>query len=141
MDKQQINQICRQKIEEILDKNFGLIAQYETLEHLDEMYPKDKPEKLFEEFKAFLQSLLDEIKPNSGTNLDDYLNSHVFSVLSAQKFKDNIELYHTKAHEITLFEKLTDTNKNDVTNYKFALYKYTETVLHAMKEDFVYDLV
>lgn len=139
MDKQQANETCRLKILEILDKNFGILAQDETIEELDRLYPKDLPEKLIAEFKSYLQSILNMMTVNN-VNIDTLLNAHGFSLASAQKYKDEYELYYDKAHEITLFEKLTNTNENDVIKYKYALYKYTEVVLYSMKQDFIYDV-
>lgn len=139
MDKQEINQLCRLKIQELLDKNFGIIAQDETIEQLDEKYPIDLPETLITEFKAFLQTIIDKLIPNK-KGLDTYLNTHSFSLLSGEKYKVEYETYYKKAHEITIYEKVTNSNSNDIAKYKYALYKYVETVLFSIKEDFVYDL-
>lgn len=139
MDNQIINQKCRLKIEEILDKYFGIIAQDETIEQLDEKYPINLPELLIAEYKAFLQTIINEEK-GIQVSIDSLLNAHIFSLVSADKYKQEYELYHKKAHDITFFEKITNTNQNDVMKYKYALYKYTETILYSMKDDFMFDL-
>lgn len=139
MNKQQINVMCRQKIEEILDQNFGILAQDESLDQLSVKYPKDLPERLISDFRNYLQSILDA-NPNNQTKIDELINAHTVTIASAQKYKDEYELYYGKALEVTLFEKLTNTNKNDVAKYKYALYKYTETILYSMKDDFIFDL-
>lgn len=138
----QIEQACREKEQELLEKHFGNLiheAVVEKPETIGEYTPK-VPLKVEQEYVEFLKQLWDEVAPSNlkGTPL----------VLEEQKLReivtsDDIELVahaYKNATRRTLRERITKTNHKDVRDYKALLKEYTRELLETARLDFMEEI-
>lgn len=133
---------CDQKKAELIRKYFGnlvLEAAHAMPETIDEVkYPITLPAQIETEYRAFLAELLQEIAPEK--SIDTILNKHQFSVTFTEDDREQLEKAYKDAKIITIWEKITRSNHEDVTYYKGLLKAYTEELLSWMEIDFVEDV-
>ncbi|MCQ2329241.1 MAG: hypothetical protein MJZ93_01620 [Paludibacteraceae bacterium] len=140
--KDTIQTRCDSKREELIDKYFGNLV-YEAAhlqpEVIDESrYSMELPAKVEAEYRSFLGELLAEVAPDK--NLDAILDKHHLSVTFTEDDRQQLEAAYHDAKIITLWEKLTKSNHDDVTYYKGLLKSYTEELLKWMEIDFIEDV-
>ena len=125
MTNEQIENLCKEKEQELLKKYFGKLVEEASKERPEEIgeYTKDLPLKIEAEYRTFLEELWKEYAPKElkGTPL----------VLDEQKLRrlmtdDDRELIE-EAHK-------------DVTYYKGLLKEYTRELLLVMREDFLEEI-
>lgn len=142
MNKDTIQLRCEQKRAELLDTYFGNIvheAAHEMPETIDESrYSMDLPAKIEAEYRSFLKCLLAEVSPDK--DIDAILDKHHLSVTFTEDDRQQLEEAYRDAKIITVWEKLTKSNHEDVTYYKGLLKEYTEELLKWMEIDFVEDV-
>lgn len=142
MDKDTIQSRCDQKRVELLDRYFGNIvheAAHEMPETVDESrYSMELPAKIETEYRSFLKDLLAEVAPDK--DIDVILDKRYWSVTFTENDRQQLEKAYKDAKIITVWEKLTKSNHEDVTYYKGLLKEYTEELLRWMEIDFMEDM-
>lgn len=133
---------CDQKKAELLDKYFGNIV-YEAVhtmpETIDESrYSMELPAKIEAEYRLFLGELLAEVAPEK--NLDEILDKRHLSITFTEDDREQLEAAYKDAEIITLWEKITKSNHEDVAYYKGLLKEYTKELLKWMEIDFLEDV-
>lgn len=144
MNKEQIIVACRDKREELLDKYFGTLvheAAYVMPEQIDEFrYPLTLSDQVIAEYFDFLQHLLSEIHPDDKFKLDDVMNKKALAISLMTDDRTQLEDAYSDAKIITLREKISKSNHEDVTYYKGLLKAYTEELLKWAEVDFLEDV-
>ena len=142
MNKDTIQLRCDQKRAELLDMYFGNIVQeaaHEMPETVDESrYSMELPAKVEAEYRSFLKDLLVEVAPDK--DIDVILDKRYWSVTFTEDDRQQLEKAYKDAKIITVWEKLTKSNHEDVTYYKGLLKEYTEELLKWMEIDFMEDM-
>lgn len=140
--KETIQKKCDAKREELLNKYFGNIvreAAHDKPETLDEnRYSIELPAKIEAEYRSFLGELLAEVAPDK--NIDIILDKHYLSDTFTEENRKQLEEAYKDAKIVTVWEKLTKSNHEDVTYYKGLLKEYTEELLKWMEIDFMEDM-
>lgn len=125
---------CKEKEQELLDKYFPNGAGYSKSETIGE-YTKDLPLKIESEFREYLAELWNEY---SETPL--VLEENKLRWLMTEDDREAVDAAYDDAKRITLWERITKTNHEDVTYYKGLLFKYTKDLLMIMHHDFLEEI-
>lgn len=134
---------CRKKAEELLEKYFPNFIQDAALmrpEKLGVEYNDELPYKVETEFRDWLSVLWKEIAPDRKESFDEIMNLHLSMKMVDASYAPFLDEARKDAEKITLWEKITKTNHEDVTYYKGVLKQYTEELLDTMIKDFIGDL-
>lgn len=111
-------------------------------EEIDEQkYSIELPQRVAYEYFEFLNGILKELYPNDEKDITIILDKAKLALDCLKNDKDQLESAYRDAKIITLWEKITKTNHEDVTYYKGLLKVYTEEILKWMGIDFVEDIV
>lgn len=144
MTKEQIRNICADKRRELIDKYFGNLAYeaaYEKPEEIDESrYSLELPRQIGHEYYDFMKLLLDEICPGNHKKLGEIMNKKALVLSYTADDKLQLDEAYKEAKIVTLWEKITKSNHEDVTYYKGLLKSYTEELLDWMQVDFIEDV-
>lgn len=129
--------LCREKEQELLDKYFGNLTMEAAIERPETIgvYTKDLPFKIEAEFREYLVELW---KQYSDTPL--VLEEQKLRKLMTDDDREGIEEAYKDAKRITLWERITKSNHEDVTYYKGLLYEYTKDLLMVMRHDFLEEI-
>lgn len=142
MKKDTIQLRCDEKRAELLDRYFGNIVQeaaHDMPETVDESrYSMELPAHVEAEYRSFLKDLLAEVAPDK--DIDTILDKRYWSVTFTEDDRQQLEKAYKDAKIITVWEKLTKSNHEDVTYYKGLLKEYTEELLKWMEIDFMEDI-
>lgn len=139
MTFKQIEDSCKNKEQELLKKYFGNIvieAATERPETIGE-YTKDLPLKIEAEYRSFLEDLLGQSISSKSSNNPPVFNNKLLHKILTENDRENIEDAYKNATEQTLWERITNTNHEDVTYYKGLLQEYTKELLILVREDFL----
>lgn len=134
---------CHKKAQELLDKYFphfieeAASARPETLE---ETYNNELPEKVAEEFRSWLAGFWGEVRQDGQGSFDEVMNLKRSIEMTKASYVPYLDGARKEAQDVTFWEKLTQTNHEDVTYYKGLLKQYTEELLKVMIEDLVGDI-
>lgn len=121
----------------MLHKYFGDLAagasteRYQTVDEL----PKDLPIKIEAEYKEFLEDLW---KNYSDAPL--VLEEQKLRSLMTEDDREGIEKAYKDAKRVTLWEKITKSNHEDVIHYRGLLIEYTKDLLLVMRHDFLEEI-
>lgn len=126
--------LCRQKEQELLDKYFPNSPGRAESETIGE-YTKDLPMKIEAEFREYLERLW---KGYSDEPL--VLEEQKLRELMTDDDREAIDAAHKDATRITLWERITRSNHEDVTHYKGLLREYTKDLLLVMRHDFLEEI-
>lgn len=126
--------LCREKEQELLDRYFHGGVAPTRMETIGE-YTKDLPLKIEAEFHDFLVGLWKEY---SDTPLE--LEEQNLRRLMTEDDREGIENAYKNATRITLWERITNTNNEDVAHYVGLLYEYTKELLMVMRIDFLEEI-
>jgi len=144
MDKKQEIEIrCRRKADELLEKYFPNFIQDAAVtrpETLDSQYNDALPEQVAEEFRGWLASLWEEVRGEDPRSFDEIMNLQNSIRITREGYALDLEQAGKEARTVTLWEKITQSNHEDVTYYKGLLKQYTEELLVVMVKDFVGDV-
>lgn len=135
--EQNIEALCRNKEQELLDKYFGNItneAVKDKPENIGE-YTKDLPLRIEDEYRDFLKELW---KNYSDKPL--VLEEQKLRLLLTEGIRERLKEAHKEAAYISIWERITRSNHEDVTNYKGILYEYTKELLTIMRIDFLEEI-
>lgn len=143
MDIKTIKGMCSEKREALLAKYYGNIiheAVHDMPETIDEgKYSLEMPAKVELEYRVFLENLLQDIDPEKNINV--ILDKHHLSTTFTEDDREQLEEAYKDAKLITIWERITKSNHEDVTHYKGLLKAYTEELLKWMEIDFMEDIV
>lgn len=129
-----VGKLCRNKEQELLDKYFPKSGGDVMSQTIGE-YTKDLPLRIEAEFKDFLTGLW---KEHSGAPL--VLEEQKLRELVTKNDREAIDAAYKDAKRITLWERITKTNHEDVNHYKGLLYQYTKELLTVMRLDFLEEI-
>ena len=142
MDSNEIINLCKAKEQELLDKYFGNFVHEAAIDKPETIgeYTKDLPLKIEAEYRAFLEGLWEQHAPSElqGTTL--VLEEHKLRKLMTDDDREGIDAAYKDASTITLWEKITKSNHEDVTFYKGLLHEYTKELLMIMRIDLLEEI-
>lgn len=142
MDKDFIEKICKEKVNQLLDSYFGNLVK-EASEVRPETigeYTKDLPIQIEAKYREFLEDLWKEQAPEALKGTPLVLEEQKLRKLMTADDRELIDEAHKDATEQTLWERITKTNHKDVTYYKGLLQEYTRDLLMVMREDFLEEI-
>lgn len=142
MTNKQIENLCKEKELELLDKYFGNLIHEAAIERPETIgeYTKDLPLKIEAEYKRFLEELWKEVAPEELRGTPLVLEEHKLRKLMTDDDREMIDVAYKDATEQTLWERITKTNHKDVTYYKGLLEAYTRDLLMVMRLDFLEEI-
>lgn len=142
MTPQEITTLCETKQNELLSKYFGNLVHEAAIERPETIgeYTKDLPLKIEAEFRTFLEELWEEYAPEELKGTPLVLEEQKLRNLMTDDDREMIEPAYKDATEITLWERITKSNHEDVTYYKGLLQEYTRDLLLVMREDFLEEI-
>ena len=142
MNSNELILLCKEKEQELLDKYFGNIAHEAAAvkpETIGE-YTKDLPLKIEAEYRAFLEGLWTQHAPSELQGTPLVLEEQKLRKLMTDDDREGIDAAYKAASTITLWEKITKSNHEDVTYYKGLLREYTKELLLIMRIDFLEEI-
>lgn len=142
MEKQLVENLCKEKEQELLNKYFGdlvIEAAIEQPETIGE-YTKDLPLKIEAEFKAYLEELWKEYAPEELKGKPLVFDENKLRLLMTDDDREGVDAAYKDATKQTLWERITKTNHKDVTYYKGLLQEYTRELLMVMRLDFLEEI-
>ncbi|MCH5234096.1 MAG: hypothetical protein J1E16_02290 [Muribaculaceae bacterium] len=133
-----IENIVREKEKELLEKYFPNGITFSLCdpdpEHIGN-YTKDLPLKIESEFRDFLADLWKDFSDQPLVLEEVNLRKNL-----TENLRDKVEEAYKDAERITLWERITNSNNEDVTFYKGLLYNYTKELLMIMRLDFLEEI-
>ena len=133
----EIEVLCKKKEQELLADYFGNPSQEAATDHSETIgkYTKDLPLKIEDEFRQYLAELW---KQYSDKPL--VLEEQKLRWLMTEDDREAIDVAYKDAKRVTLWERITKSNQEDVTYYKGLLYAYTKDLLMVMRHDFLEEI-
>lgn len=142
MNPNEIAMLCKEKEQELLDKYFGNLvheAAIEMPENIGE-YTKDLPLKIEAEYREFLERLWELYAPSELRGTPLVLEEQMLRKLMTDDDREGVDAAYKDASTITLWERITQSNHEDVTYYKGLLLEYTKDLLLVMRHDFLEEI-
>ena len=142
MIPQEIVNLCETKQNQLLNKYFGNLVHEAAIERPETIgeYTKDLPLKIEAEFRTFLEELWKEYAPAELKGTPLILEEQQLRKLMTDDDREIIEPAYKDATEITLWERITKSNHEDVSYYKDLLKEYTRDLLMVMRLDFLEEI-
>lgn len=142
MTPQEIANLCETKQNQLLNKYFGNLVHEAAIERPKTIgeYAKDLPLRIEVEYRAFLEELWKEYAPEELKGTPLVLEEQKLRKLMTDDDREMIEPAFKDASEITLWERITKSNHEDVTYYKGLLQEYTRDLLMVMRQDFLEEI-
>lgn len=139
MTNEQIEKLCKEKEQELLDKYFGNLQKEAAVERPETIgsYTKDLPLKIEAEYKSFLEELWKEVAPEELKGTPLVLEEQKLRELTTESHRESVGKAYNDATKRTLWERITQSNHEDVTYYKALLRDYTRELLTVMRLDFL----
>lgn len=129
--------LTKEKEQELLDRYFGNLPKEAAIDRPETIgeYTKDLPLKIEEEYRQYLIELW---KQYSDKPL--VLEEQKLRWLMTEDDREAIDAAYKDAKRITLWERITKSNHEDVTYYKGLLLEYTKDLLMVMRHDFLEEI-
>ena len=142
MTKEKISKLCKDKEQELLNKNFGNLVKEAAIERPEKIgdYTKELPLKIEEEYRIFLEGLWKDNAPEELRGKPLALEEQRLRKLMTDDDREGIDAAFRDATTRTLWERITKTNHKDVTYYKGMLEEYTRDLLLVMRHDFLEEM-
>ena len=139
MTNEQLERLCKEKEQELLNKYFVNLVKGAAVERPETIgvYTKDLPLKIEAEYRRFLEELWQEHAPEDLKGSPLLLEEQKLRQLMTDDDREGIDAAYKDASTITLWEKITKSNHEDVTYYKGLLLEYTKELLMIMLIDFL----
>ena len=139
MTPQEIASLCEEKQNQLLHKYFGNLVHEAAIERPETIgeYTKDLHLKIETEFRTFLEELWKEHAPAELKGTPLVHEEQKLRKLMTDDDREMLEPAYKDATEITLWERITKSNHEDVTYYKGLLLEYTRDLLMVMRQDFL----
>lgn len=138
----EITTLCKEKEQELLDRYFGKFVQEAAIDKPETIgeYTKDLPLKIEAEYSVFLEELWKQHAPSELQGTPLVLEEQKLRKLMTDDDREGIDAAYKEASTITLWEKITKSNHEDVTYYKGLLLEYTKELLMIMRIDFLEEI-
>ena len=142
MNRNDIEILCSQKANALLEKNFGNLVKEAAVDRPETIgdYDIELPLRIETEYREYLKDLWKEISPQDTRTFDDLLDKKELRDKLTADDREGISDAYRHAQQRTLWERITKTNHKDVTNYKGLLEEYTRELLFCMKHDFMEEI-
>lgn len=142
MEKQLVENLCKEKEQELLNKYFGDLVIEAAIWRPETIgdYTKDLPLKIEAEFKAYLEELWKEYAPEELKGKPLVFDENKLRLLMTDDDREGVDAAYKDATKQTLWERITKTNHKDVTFYKGLLQEYTRELLMVMRLDFLEEI-
>ena len=142
MNNENVEKLCKEKEQELLNKYFGNLEKEAALERPETIgeYTKDLPLKIEAEFKAYLEELWKEYAPEELKGKPLMFDENKLRLLMTDDDREGVDAAYKDATKQTLWERITKTNHKDVTFYKGLLQEYTRELLMVMRLDFLEEI-
>jgi hypothetical protein len=142
MNNENVEKLCKEKEQELLDKYFGSLVREAALERPETIgeYTKDLPLKIEAEFKAYLEELWKKYAPEELKGKPLVFDENKLRLLMTDDDREGVDAAYKDATKQTLWERITKTNHKDVTYYKGLLQEYTRELLMVMRLDFLEEI-
>ena len=142
MTNEQIERLCSEKEQELLDKYFGNLQKEAAVERPETIgdYTLDLPLKIEAEYKSFLEELWKEVAPDELKGTPLVLEEQKLRELTTESHRESVGKAYNDATKRTLWESITQSNHEDVTYYKALLRDYTRELLTVMRIDFLEEI-
>lgn len=132
-----IETLCKEKEQELLDKYFGNLSDEAARVRPETIgeYTKDLPLRIEAEFREYLVGLWKQYSTEPLV-----LEEQKLRWLMTEDDREAIDAAYKDAKRITLWERITKSNHKDVTYYKGLLLEYTKELLMVMRLDFLEEI-
>ena len=142
MTPQEIASLCEEKQNQLLHKYFGNLVHEAAIERPETIgeYTKDLPLKIEAEYRTFLEELWKEYAPAELKGTPLVHEEQKLRKLMTDDDRELIATAYKDATEITLWERITKSNHEDVTYYKGLLLEYTRDLLMVLRQDFLEEM-
>lgn len=133
---------CRTKADDLLNKYFGDFCKEAAIEHpetIKEKYDKGLPARIEAEFLTWLSGQWEKCGRNEVKPFSKVMNLQFSRDMVDMSYLADLERARLDAQTVTLWERITRSNHDDVTYYVGLLKQYTEERLDIMVKDFVED--
>ena len=142
MTPQEIASLCEEKQNQLLHKYFGNLVHEAAIERPETIgkYIKELPLKIEAEFRTFVEELWKEYAPAELKGTPLLHEEQKLRKLMTDDDRELIDPAYKDAIEITLWERITKSNHEDVTYYKGLLLEYTRDLLMVMRQDFLEEI-
>lgn len=142
MNNENVEKLCKEKEQELLNKYFSNLVREAALERPESigMYTKDLPLKIEAEFKAYLEELWKKYAPEELKGKPLVFDENKLRLLMTDDDREGVDAAYKDATKQTLWERITKTNHKDVTYYKGLLQEYTRELLMVMRLDFLEEI-
>lgn len=136
-----IEKLCINKEYELIDKYFGNLVK-EALEKPENIgkYDIGLSAAIEKEYLAFLKEIWENTSLNDSRKFETVIDKRQLSEKLTENKRISAEHAYNEAVRVTLWERLTNTNHEDVTNYKGILKDYTIALLKEVRCDFLEDI-
>lgn len=143
MINEEITRLCKEKEQELLNKYFGNLIREAAVKRPETigMYTKELPLKIEAEYKTYLEGLWKDYAPKGLKGTPLILEERKLRKLMTDDDREGIDEAYKDATTITLWEKITKSNHEDVAYYKRLLEEYAKDLLFVMREDFLEEVI
>lgn len=128
-----IRQQCWAKYNQLLDTHFT--DDPRNTEFLSGSYTIDLPLLIAAEMRNYIDALWEA--NGDGRSLNDLMGAGRLTRITYESYLDRLRETMQDALQITLWEKITNTNYQDVAVYKGILKECTKEILETMITDFL----
>ena len=137
MTQEDISRLCLAERERLLNKYFGTLPTDHALniEQIGELTKYAETE-----YKHFLGVLWEQVRGTDGRPLDDLLNKRYNRFSLNKEYVAKISTAVTDAEEITLWERITDSNYRDIEHLNALITAYATDLLAHITADFMEDV-
>lgn len=142
MTAKEIENLCKKKEQELLDKYFGNLVSEAAIEKPETIgnYTKGLPLEIVKEYYHYLEELWEDINPDKSITLKQLLDKKGLCITMTDDDREDIQCAYEDATRRTLWERITGTNHKDVAYYKGLLLEYTRELLSYLRCDFMEDV-
>ena len=142
MTNEQIERLCEDKSQALIDKYFGNLQKEAAVERPETIgdYAQDLPLKIESEYKSYLEELWKEVAPEEFKGTPLVLEEQKLRELTTESHRENVDRAYKDATRRTLRERIMQSNHEDVTRYKALLRDYTRELLTVMRLDFMEEI-
>lgn len=132
-----IENICIEKEQELLNRYFGNLQKEAAIDCTETIgeYTKDLPLKIEAEYRDYLVELWRQYSDKPLV-----LEEQKLRWLMTEDDREAIDAAYKDAKRITIWERITKSNHEDVTYYKGLLREYTKDLLMVMRHDFLEEI-
>lgn len=132
-----IENICIEKEQELFNRYFGNLQKEAAIDCPETIgeYTKDLPLKIEAEYRDYLVELWRQYSDKPLV-----LEEQKLRWLMTEDDREAIDAAYNDAKRITIWERITKSNHEDVTYYKGLLREYAKDLLMVMRHDFLEEI-